>query len=251
MKILGLDCSARPVGVAVTEDGLLLGEYSIYHEKQHSASLLPLMDELAGRIQLDLATVDAIALTEGPGSFTGIRIGAVTAKGLGMVLDKPLVPVSTVEALAWNLWGCAYDVCPLMDARRNQTYTGIYRFSGETVEEVRATCAVTISEIMESVNDNGREVVFLGDGVPVFADYIAENCRVACHFAPVHMNRQRPASVAACGEYHYRRGRGVSSDAFVPSYYRMAQAERERMEAEQRQTRPEESSRRAEPGGQG
>lgn len=232
MKILGLDCSGRSVGVAVVEDGLLLGESAVYHRKQHSASLLPLMEELMRQIPLDLDAIDALALTKGPGSYTGIRISAVTAKGLGMVLDKPLVPMSTVEALAYNLWGCAYDICPLMDARREQTYTGVYRFCGEEMTEVVPTCAVTIEQIVDRLNDSGRDVVFLGDGVPVFSDYIREHCRVPYHFAPAHANRQRAGSVAAYGEQLYRQGCCVSSKEFLPDYYRMSQAERERMEAQ-------------------
>ena len=120
MKILGLDSSGLVAGVAVVEDEVLLAEYTTDYKKTHSQTLLPMLEELTRMIELDLNTVDAIAIASGPGSFTGLRIGSATAKGLGLALNKPLVEVPTLEGLAWNLWGTEKLVCPLMDARRNQ-----------------------------------------------------------------------------------------------------------------------------------
>ena len=128
MKILGLDSSGLVASVAVVEDEELRGEYTINYKKTHSQTLLPMLDEVAKMIELDLETIDAIAVSGGPGSFTGLRIGSATAKGLGLALQKPLVHVPTVDALAYNLVGHRDMVCPLMDARRQQTYTGIYEF---------------------------------------------------------------------------------------------------------------------------
>ena len=126
MKILGLDSSGLVASVAVIEDDVLLAESTLDYKKTHSQTLLPMMDELRQRLDLDLNSLDAIAIASGPGSFTGLRIGAATAKGLGLALGKPLVEVPTLEGLAWNLWGSDRVVCPLMDARRNQVYTGAY-----------------------------------------------------------------------------------------------------------------------------
>ena len=126
MKILGIDSSGLVASVAVTEDDNLLGEFTMNYKKTHSQTLLPMLDELAKMIELDLNTIDAIAVSGGPGSFTGLRIGSATAKGLGLALEKPLIHIPTVDALAYNLCGHRDMVCPLMDARRNQTYTGLY-----------------------------------------------------------------------------------------------------------------------------
>ena len=128
MKILAIDSSGLVATVAVAEDNNLLGEYTINFKKTHSQTLLPMLDEVKRTIELDLNTIDAIAISGGPGSFTGLRIGSATAKGLGLALDKPLVHVPTLDALAYNLWGSSDVICPLMDARRGQVYTGIYAF---------------------------------------------------------------------------------------------------------------------------
>ena len=128
MKILALDSSGLVASVAVVEDDNMLAEYTVNYKKTHSQTLLPMLDEIGKMIELDLSTVDAIAVAAGPGSFTGLRIGSATAKGLGLALDRPLISVPTVDGLAYNLYGSRDMVCPLMDARRNQAYTGLYEF---------------------------------------------------------------------------------------------------------------------------
>lgn len=232
MKILGLDSSGLVASVAVVEDDNLLGEYTSNYKKTHSQTLLPMLDELAGMIELDLATVDAIAIAGGPGSFTGLRIGSATAKGLGLALKKPIVSVPTVDALAYNLVGHQSLVCPLMDARRNQTYTGLYRFNGNEMRVVKEQCAVGIDEIVQAINERGEATVFLGDGVPVFSEYIKENCKVSYQYAPAHMNKQRAGAVAALGMRYFAEGRYATAEAHKPEYLRLSQAERERNEAE-------------------
>ena len=142
MKILGLDSSGLVASVAIAEDDNLLGEYTVNYKKTHSQTLLPMLDEVARMIELDLSSIDAIAVAGGPGSFTGLRIGSATAKGLGLALEKPILNVPTVDALAYNLVGHRDMVCPLMDARRNQTYTGLYRFDGNDMQVLRGECAV-------------------------------------------------------------------------------------------------------------
>lgn len=132
MKILAIDSSGLVASVAVTEDDNLIAEYTTNYKKTHSQTLLPMLDEVKKMIELDLNTIDAIAVSAGPGSFTGLRIGSATAKGLGLALNKPLIGVPTVDALAMNLYGTDQIICPLMDARRSQVYTGIYRFVQES-----------------------------------------------------------------------------------------------------------------------
>ena len=234
MKILALDSSGLVAGVAVTEDDNLLGEYTINYKKTHSQTLLPMLDEVAKMIELDLNTIDVIAVSAGPGSFTGLRIGSATAKGLALALNKQIVSVPTVDALAYNLWGCREQVCPLMDARRNQTYTGLYRFDGNQMEIIKPQCAVGIDEIIAEVNKLGQAVVFLGDGVAVFETYIRENCTVPFTFAPAHVNKQRAGAVAALGEIYYTEGKTETAEEHRPDYLRLSQAERERLEGEQK-----------------
>lgn len=231
MKILAIDSSGLTASVAVTEDSCLLASYTVNYKKTHSQTLLPMLDEIAKMTELDLSTVDAIAVAGGPGSFTGLRIGSATAKGLALALDRPIVNVPTVEALAYNVWGCKDLVCPLMDARRNQAYTGIFEFLSGVIEPVLEQCAVAIEDIIEKVNGIGRPVVFLGDGVPVFQAYIKENCTVPYSFAPAHMNQQNAASVASLASEYLKSGKNVErGEEHRPEYLRLSQAERERQE---------------------
>lgn len=232
MKILALDSSGLVASVAVTEDDNLLGEYTINYKKTHSQTLLPMLDEVAKMIELDLKTVDAIAVSAGPGSFTGLRIGSATAKGLALALDKKIVSVPTVDALAYNIWNCTDVICPLMDARRQQTYTGLYTFEDGRMQTLLSQCVVQIEEIINKVNDMGKPVVFLGDGVPVFVDFIAQHCKVPYQYAPAHCNKQRAASVAALGAILYGEGKAEPAAEHKPDYLRLSQAERERQEKE-------------------
>ena len=227
MKILGLDSSGLVASVAIVEDAELRGEYTINYKKTHSQTLLSMLDEVAKMIELDLESVDAIAVVGGPGSFTGLRIGSATAKGLGLALQKPLIHVPTVDALAYNLVGHRDMVCPLMDARRNQTYTGLYAFDGNDMQVICEQCAVGIEEIIEKVNEQNRPVVFLGDGVPVFTSFIEEHCKVPYTFAPAHMSKQRAGAVAVLGMKMFETGDFESAAAHRPDYLRLSQAERE------------------------
>ena len=179
--------------------------------------------------------MDAIAVAAGPGSFTGLRIGSATAKGLGLALKKPLVAVPTVDALAYNLYDAQGLVCPVMDARRKQVYTGIYKFENHQLVTVKEQWAAPMEELIEELNERGETVIFLGDGVPVFREMIKEKLKVPYSFAPAHLNKQRAAAVAALGMIHYKEGRTETAEEHTPEYLRLSQAERERAEREKAQ----------------
>lgn len=230
MKILALDSSGIVASVAIVEDNTLLAEYTVNYKKTHSQTLLPMLDEVAKMTELDLSTIDAIAVAAGPGSFTGLRIGSATAKGLALALKKPLVAVPTVEALAYNLYDTNGLICPIMDARRNQVYTGIYRFENHKLVTLEDQMAVSITDLLDKLNERGEPVTFLGDGIPVFEKTIGENLKVPHTFAPAHVNKQRAAAVAALGEIYYREGKLQSAAEHTPEYLRVSQAERERAE---------------------
>ena len=232
MKILALDSSGLTASVAILEDDNLLGEYTICYMKTHSQTLLPMLDEVVQMLELDLETVDGIAIAAGPGSFTGLRIGSATAKGLGLALNKPLLSVPTLDALAYNLYGTEGLICPLMDARRNQTYTGVYAWEKDRFQTVRESEAVSIEEILDTLNQLGKRVTFLGDGVPVFRELIEKQLVVPYQFAPAHLSRQRAGAVAALGYRYMKEGRSESAAAHRPEYLRLSQAERERKEKE-------------------
>lgn len=239
MKLVALDSSGLVAGVALVEDDNLIAEYTVQYKKTHSQTLLPMLQEICRMVELDLGTVDAIAVAAGPGSFTGLRIGSATAKGLAFALGKPIIPVPTVDGLAYQMYGAADLVCPIMDARRNQVYTGIYEFvpdqNGQFRYDMRVIeeqCAVAFDKIAEALNQLDRSVIFLGDGVPVFQERMAEVLRVPYTIAPVHRARQSAAAVAALGNLYYAQGRMESGADHTPEYLRLSQAERERAEKE-------------------
>ena len=233
MKILGIDSSGLVASVAIVEDDRVVAEYNLQYKITHSQTLLPMLEEIRNRIHLDMQTIDAIAVAAGPGSFTGLRIGAATVKGLGLALGKPIIPVPTLEGMAYNCYGTDLLVCPIMDARRNQVYTGLYIFEKEDrirMKSVMEQTAVGFDELAAKLNVLGREVLFLGDGVPVFAEAMKELLRIPYYFAPAHMNRQRAASVAALGKEKFEQGIFEDAADHAPEYLRLSQAERERQE---------------------
>ena len=232
MKILALDSSGLVASVAVMEDDTMLAEYTMNYKKTHSQTLLSMLDEMLKMIDLDLNTIDAIAVAGGPGSFTGLRIGSATAKGLGLALKKPIISIPTVDGLAYNLCGTDKVVCPLMDARRNQVYTGIYEFEGNELKVIEEQMAVDITEIVEKLNALGREVVFLGDGWPVYEAKISELLTVPYVAAAAHMSRQRAGAVAALAMCYAKEGKMETAEEHQPDYLRLSQAERERAEKE-------------------
>ncbi len=232
MKILGIDSSGMVASVAVVEDDIMVAEYSVNHKKTHSQTLLPMLDEIVKMTEQDLNDIDAIAVAAGPGSFTGLRIGAATVKGLGLALGKPVVAVPTCHALAYNLWGTDSLVCPIMDARRNQVYTGIYEFSEGKLSCLMEQSAMDIHDIISRLNDMKRPVIFVGDGVPVFKDIIEAELTEKAGFAPAHINRQRAGAVATLGIEFFNEGKFEGADEHKPVYLRKSQAEREREEKE-------------------
>lgn len=230
MKILALDSSGLVASVALLEDDTMVAEYTTNFKLTHSQTLLPMLDELKQRVQLELESIDAIAVAMGPGSFTGLRIGAATAKGLGLALKKPLIPIPSVDGLAYNLFGAKGIICPIMDARRNQVYTGLYCFEDGEFIVKKEQCAVAMQDILDELKNQDEKVTFLGDGVKVHKRLIQEVLGNQAIFAPAHVNKQRGAAIGALGELYMLKGKAVTADEFEPEYLRKSQAEREREE---------------------
>lgn len=227
MKILAIDSSGLVATVAVIEDDSMLAEYTVNYKKTHSQTLLPMLDEISKMIELDIETIDAIAVAGGPGSFTGLRIGSATAKGLGLAINKPLIHIPTVDALACNLYGTDKLICPLMDARRNQVYTGVYTFRNNKFQILKEQCAIGIEEMIEILNNIGEEIIFLGDGVSVYKEDIEQLIKIPYSFAPAHLNRQRAGAVGALAMDYLKSGKIETAAEHQPEYLRLSQAERE------------------------
>lgn len=230
MKLLVLESSGLVASIALMEEEKMIGEYTVNFKKTHSQTLLPMVDELVKNIGIDLKELDGIAISNGPGSFTGLRIGSATAKGLAQALNIPIVPVSTLEALAANLFGTKGIICPMMDARRNQVYTGLYGYEGNRLITYEKPDALPVTEILEKINQNGESVIFLGDGVPVYKNQIEEIVKVPFRYAPPHLNRQRAGAVGTLAVQYFQEGKIESARDHKPDYLRKSQAERELLE---------------------
>ncbi len=232
MKILAIDSSGLVASAAIAEDDRIVAEFNINNKRNHSTTLLPMIDTLKKAAETDFNELDAIAVAKGPGSYTGLRIGSATAKGLALALDKPIVEISTLEAMAYQLYGTDSLICPIMDARRNQVYTGVYLFEGEALNNVYADCAQDINELLDYLNKQNKPVIFLGDGVPVFKPTIDEKLKAVHKYAFAFQERQRAAALGILAIRYMKEGKAVSSELHRPEYLRLSQAERERMERE-------------------
>lgn len=226
MLILGIDASGHTASAALLEDGLVLAEYSVNIGLTHSQTLLPMVAEIFSRTGKTPELLSAIAVSSGPGSFTGLRIGAATAKGLALPYHTPLLEVSTLQSLAMNVPDFDGIVHPIMDARRQQVYTGAFREGRPTGEEE----AIAIEALTEKINQAGGRHLFLGDGVPVYRDYLEKSLKVEYRFASVQNNLQRASSAALIGSEMLAAGESVRGAQFRLSYIRKPQAEREREE---------------------
>jgi tRNA threonylcarbamoyladenosine biosynthesis protein TsaB len=229
LKILAIESASITASVALLEDKRLLAEYTVNYKKTHSQTLLPMIDEIVAMTDTDLNTIDAIAVSGGPGSFTGLRIGSATAKGLGLALNKPLLHVPTLDAMAYQCEGIQGLICPIMDARRENVFTGIYSFS-ETFEIHKPQEHNNIHTLMEELNQMGQQVTFLGDGCEVYREIIQQEAAVPVKFAPVYANQPRAAAVAALGAVYYQEGKLQTATEHVPDYLRVSQAEKQLQE---------------------
>ena len=227
MKILAIDTSSMVASAAVMDDQKLLAEHIVNHKRTHSEQLMPIIERVLESCDVKVRDLDAIAVASGPGSFTGLRIGAATAKGLAHACGIKIVGVPTLDGLAFNLSFCQGIICPIMDARRNQVYTALYKWEGGSLFKLMPHCAIALNELLEDLKKREERVVFLGDGVPVHRKTIQRALGDRAGFAPKSAGRQRASSIAELALQALERGEGQNAETFVPFYLRKSQAERE------------------------
>lgn len=228
MKILALDTSAIVATAALIEDETMVAEFTINYKKTHSQTIMPMVENICQTAEISLDTIDYIAVASGPGSFTGLRIGAATAKGLAHGLDKPIVAVPTLDGLAMNILDSTRLICPIMDAKRGQVYTGIYRWGKGALEVVTAPMAISIEELLMRIREMGESVIFLGDGVPVHKEKIKSSLPEYMYiFAPAHLNMHRAGAIGVLAAQYVKEGKIQDYAEFSPIYLRKPQAERE------------------------
>lgn len=227
MKILATDTSATTASVAICEDSALLAEYTVNNGNTHSETLLPMVESTLAALSLEVADIDLFACSAGPGSFTGVRIGAATVKGLAFATEKPCVAVSTLEALAYNLLGYGGFICPVMNARRSQVYTALFESDGKVLKRLTEDEAISIAELDEKLASLGAPVRLCGDGYDMTIAALEKTVVIP---TPERARYQSAHSVASVALSKYEAGESVSDRELVATYLRPCQAERERME---------------------
>lgn len=229
MKILAIDTSAIVATVAVTEDSKPLAQYTINNGNTHSETLLPMIESALRALDLKVSDIDLFALSAGPGSFTGVRIGAATVKGLAFNSSKPCVEVSTLEALAQNLVLHKGLICPVMNARRSQVYTALFRSDGKELTRLLPDSALAISELDALLSGYSEDVALVGDGY----DITQKDLKLTtCIFVPESQRDQSALSVATVAYKSFLAEKICDDRSLSVNYLRPSQAERERAERE-------------------
>lgn len=226
MKILALESSACAASAAIAEDGKLLGEAFLNVGLTHSQTLLPLVLALLKNANLALEEVDAFAVTSGPGSFTGVRIGVAALKGLAFPFDKPCIPLSTLEVIAFGQAEQDCAVCAAMDARCAQVYTALFSCQDGRLTRLTDDAALKITELPALLAGRDTPVVFAGDGAALCFEAIGGQIP-GSRLAPAYKRYQQAASAALLAGEKLLLGEGIPSDALTPFYLRLPQAERE------------------------
>ncbi len=224
MILFCLDTSGPVAGVAIIQDGAVRYEAMAVNKFTHSQSILPMTEEAFRHTGLEVGQTDFFAVTIGPGSFTGVRIGVSTVKGLAHAAGKPCVPVDALEAMAAGLTPFHGVICPIQDARAGQVYGAA--FAGGTLERLLADEPIKLEEYLDKVSAFGRDMLFLGDGMPVHRTRIAEILGEKARFAPPHLMFLRPASAAFLA--WEKREEAVEYTRLSPLYLRPPQAERQK-----------------------
>ncbi|MBR1737139.1 MAG: tRNA (adenosine(37)-N6)-threonylcarbamoyltransferase complex dimerization subunit type 1 TsaB [Firmicutes bacterium] len=224
MKILALDTTGIVASAAIVDEEKTIAEFTVNFKQNHSVTIMPMIEDMIKILGIEKSEIDYIACSSGPGSFTGLRIGAATAKGLAHGLGKKIIPVPTLDALAYNICESDRFIVPIMDARRNQVYTAVYERNDEDIERISEYMAEDINELLEFLKSNSMRAIFLGDGVKVFKERIKEYDEEHI-FAPQNMVMKSAASVGALAVKN--TDKAVDCSQFEIIYLRLSQAERE------------------------
>jgi len=227
MILLALDTSSIVATVALMEDDKLIGEYTINHKRTHSQKLMPMIAELLESCETDMEHVHYVAVAEGPGSFTGLRIGVATAKGLAHAMNIPVVGISTLDALAFNLPFCHGLICPILDARRGQVYTAVYKWDDEVLHIIEEPMAITIEELADKLLFRPEKVIFVGDGIQENKELLLQKLGERVIIAPQSARMPKAAAVAQLALQKIQSGQVQSFYELTPEYLRKSEAERQ------------------------
>ena len=232
MKILAIDTSAKAASAALLEEEKLLGEFYTHSGFTHSQTLMPMVEQLLNCCRVTLADIDIMALSAGPGSFTGLRIGVAAAKGLAWPAGKRCAACSTLESMSWNLAHTSGEICAVMDARRHQVYNARFASDGATLTRLTPDRAISLEELADELKKSGNPQILVGDGAVLCYTTLKE-LGLDVRLAPPHLQFQSAWGVARCALELARRGELTDASGLTPNYHRLSQAERERLAKEQ------------------
>ena len=225
MIVLSVDSSSKVATVALLKDNYLLGEYTINDKKEHSVLLMPMIDNLLKDCSLTIDDVDSYVVSKGPGSFTGLRIGMATIKGLSFGSNKPYISVSSLDALAYSISSFDGIVCPIMDALRENVYTSLYKNVDDNFERILDYTPMDLCDLIALLKEKNEKVIFTGDALEKHRQYIQENFENA-YFAPAHLSVIRASSLGEVGLKLLKEGQ-CDDPSSAPFYLKKPQAERE------------------------
>lgn len=227
MKILAIDTSTQVASLAVLDENVVIGEFTINTKKTHSQKIMPMVENLLFDLDMDVSEIDRIAVANGPGSFTGVRIGVTVAKGLAHAHNTEIVTMSTLAAMAYNYMDSDYIVCPMIDARRDQVYSAIYFFENGIVKTILADDIIMMDDLIEKLKtelvDKSKKVVILGDCVDKFADRMKEALADKLVLSSPSQRISRASSVALASEH---LGEKTNYNDAKVNYLRVTEAER-------------------------
>lgn len=229
MRILGIDSSCSAATVAILNDRTLEMEIYINHKLQHSVMLFPMIEDMLEKLEITIDDIDAVAVSGGPGSFTGLRIGVASAKGIAQGGNKRFVGISSLDAMAFQQSCFNGIICPIMDALRENVYTAFYKTNGTLCEPERVSdyMALHIDELLERLSSENEKVMFCGDGVHLHENRIKEKLGDRAFFASANSLMPRASSIAELAACRLSRGEADDIHTFSPIYLRESQAERE------------------------
>ncbi|SMC25532.1 tRNA threonylcarbamoyl adenosine modification protein YeaZ [Clostridium acidisoli DSM 12555] len=226
MRILSIDSATEAATCSVIEDDKLLGEITFNYKKQHSVILMTIIDNLLKNINKTINDIDGFVVSKGPGSFTGLRIGMATIKGLSQGTNKPFVNISSLDALAYNLAYTDGIICPILNALRGNVYTALYSFNNNKLERLTDYMVISLEELLSLLKEKNTSVTFIGDGVPLFKDSIKLSIPNV-KFAPTSLNLVKASALAELGLEKLLEGEYDDLYTSAPIYIRKSQAERE------------------------
>ena len=229
MKLLAFESSAKAAGVAVLDDGRLLAEYFQNSGQTHSRTLMQMAEDLLDNCDLTPRDIDACAVADGPGSFTGVRIGVAAAKGFAWGREIPCYGVSTLEAMARSAACLGGVICCCMDARRAQVYNAVFERCGETLVRLREDRAISLNDLCEDLQNIEKPIFLVGDGAELCYTTLLERLPQLT-LLPEHLRQQSASGVALAAWEKIGRGESGNAAALVPNYLRLSQAERARLE---------------------